>query len=329
MNLLHDTLDEMPPRVVSGRGPTLAWRWREAGIVEFVPDAGASASVVLSAGVHGDETAPIEVLDRLAADLVSGAQPLAVRLLIVLANPAAMRAQRRYLDHDMNRLFGAVPGPHDTGSEGRRAVVVERAVAQFFDGGNGLARVHHDLHTAIRPSLYERFALLPWQQTPYARPLIEWLDAAGIEAVLLNRAPSNTFAYHTSAAHAAASCTLELGKVRPFGDNDLSRFSRVDAALRSLVAGQPPVHHSGPSMRLYRVVDELKKTTDAFELLCPDDVPNFTPFPLGTIVARDQGYEYAVTHPEERIVFPNRNVKPGLRAGLMVVEQPLGSLRVG
>jgi succinylglutamate desuccinylase len=328
MNLLRDTLDNMPPRVVSGRGPTLAWRWCEAGIVEFVPDAGASASVVLSAGVHGDETAPIEVLDRLAADLVSGAQPLAVRLLIVFANPAAMRAQRRYLDHDMNRLFG-VADLETAGSEGRRARVVERAVAQFFDGGNGLPRVHYDLHTAIRGSLYERFALLPWQQTPYSRQLIEWLDAAGIEAVLLNRAPSNTFTYHTRAAHGAASCTLELGKVRPFGDNDLSRFTRVDAALRGLVAGQPPVHHSGPSMRLYRVVDELKKTTDAFELLCPDDVANFTPFALGTVVARDQGYEYAVTHPEERIVFPNRNVKPGLRAGLMVVEQPLAELRVG
>lgn len=326
MNLLHDTLDEMPPRVVSGRGATLAWRWREVGIIEFVPDAGASASVVLSAGVHGDETAPVEMLDRLVADLVSGVQALAVRLLIVFANPAAMCAQQRYIDHDMNRLFSTAPSSSAAGSESLRVRVVEQAVAQFYSGGNGLTRVHYDLHTAIRKSLHERFALLPWQHVPYARSQIEWLDAAGIEAVLLNSTPSNTFAYHTSAVHAAASCTLELGKAQPFGANDLTRFSRVDAALRSLVAGKAPTPRSGAPMRLYRVVDELKKTTEAFELLCADDVPNFTPFVHGSVIARDCGYEYVATHPEERIVFPNRKVKPGLRAGLMVVEQPLATL---
>ncbi|HEX3639549.1 MAG TPA: succinylglutamate desuccinylase, partial [Paraburkholderia sp.] len=31
-------------------------------------------------------------------------------------------------------------------------------------------------------------------------------------------------------------------------------------------------------------------------------------------------YRYTVRHDEERIVFPNATVKPGLRAGLLVVE---------
>jgi succinylglutamate desuccinylase len=50
------------------------------------------------------------------------------------------------------------------------------------------------------------------------------------------------------------------------------------------------------------------------------DVPNFTAFPAGTELAHDGDYRYRVSHDEERIVFPNPKVKPGLRAGLMVVD---------
>jgi len=50
------------------------------------------------------------------------------------------------------------------------------------------------------------------------------------------------------------------------------------------------------------------------------DVANFTPFARGTVLAEDDGYTYEVLRDEERIVFPNPTVKPGLRAGLMVID---------
>jgi succinylglutamate desuccinylase len=68
------------------------------------------------------------------------------------------------------------------------------------------------------------------------------------------------------------------------------------------------------------VIGQITKQSDAFELHVAADVPNFTPFARGTVLANDAGYRYVVAHDEERIVFPNPTVKPGLRAGLLVVE---------
>lgn len=300
---------------------------RGEGIVELVPLGAPTADLVLSAGVHGDETAPIEVLDALLTDLVTGRLPLALRLLVIFGNPAAMRDRKRYLDDDLNRFFnGRHQGRRDS-REALRAQTIEAALTGFFGGGEApRPRFHYDLHTAIRGSQFERFGLLPFQAgRPYRRDMLAWLAAAKLQALLINRAPAGTFAYHSAEAFGAASCTLELGKVRPFGQNDLSRFSAVDLALRSLVSGRPLA--LPPALpRVFTVADELAKQSENFELLLPPDVENFTAFPRGTLLARDGDYRYVVRHAEERVVFPNPSVKPGLRAGLMVVETPADRL---
>src|SRR5260221_687207 len=124
---------------------------------------------------------------------------------------------------------------------------------------------------------------------------------------------------HTAAVHGARACTLELGKVRPFGGNDLGSFARPLRALADLIAGAP-LHADGRLPPVFRVIAQIEKHSRNFELFVDQDVPNFTPFSAGTLLARDGDYRYEVAHPVERIVFPNPAVKPGLRAGLMVVE---------
>jgi succinylglutamate desuccinylase len=77
---------------------------------------------------------------------------------------------------------------------------------------------------------------------------------------------------------------------------------------------------------VFTVIDQITKQSDAFELLVDADVPNFTAYPQGTLLARDGAYRYTVHHAEERIVFPNPSVKPGLRAGLLVIETTADTL---
>ncbi|HEY1995880.1 succinylglutamate desuccinylase [Paraburkholderia sp.] len=300
------------------------WTWLDDGVLQFEPLAATSPnlrSVLTSAGVHGDETAPIELLSLLVRDIAEGRAALTCRLLVILGNVDAMRNACRYLDDDLNRLFSArhthVPHSH----EAPRAAALERAALQFFAGASNApdARWHIDMHTAIRASVFEQFALLPHTGEPLSRTMFEWLRDAAISAVLLHTTKGNTYSHFTAQACGAQACTLELGKVRPFGQNDLTRFGGADKALRHLLAGQQG-DPAAPLPRVFTVIDQITKQSDAFELLVAADVSNFTPFEKDTLLARDGEYRYTVRHAEERIVFPNPTVKPGLRAGLLVIE---------
>ncbi|OXI88118.1 succinylglutamate desuccinylase [Burkholderia sp. AU33423] len=301
------------------------WQWLGDGLLALEPavaDAAgpARASVLVSAGVHGDETAPIELLSMLVHDLASGALPLACRLLVVLGNVPAMRAGERYLDDDLNRLFSGRHAQVPDSREAPRAVQLEAAATAFFAAAPaGAARWHIDMHTAIRASVFEQFALLPHTGMPPTRTMFEWLGDARIAAVLLHTAKGNTYSHFTAEHCGALACTLELGKVRPFGQNDLARFAPADRAVRKLVSGANR-EVDVPLPRVFTVIDQITKQSDALELFVAADVANFTAFARGTVLAQDGDYRYTVTHDEERIVFPNPSVKPGLRAGLLVVD---------
>lgn len=321
-DFLTFTLDGHRPALSEG---TLAsgvrWKWHDDGILSFERPGAATHSVVASAGIHGDETAPIELLAALVADIASGAAVVGCRLLVILGNIGAMRAAHRYLDDDLNRIFnGRHAALAATSHEAPRAAAIEAATLAFFVD-QPHPRWHIDMHTAIRASVFEQFALLPHTGAPLSRAMFEWLQDAGLGAVLLHREKSNTFSHFTAEQASALACTLELGKVRPFGQNDLMRFAAADRALRRLVAGDAAIAAANAEpFRVFTVVGQIDKKTDGFELDVASDVPNFTPFAPGTVLARDVDYAYRVGDEEERIVFPNPRVKPGLRAGLMVVD---------
>jgi succinylglutamate desuccinylase len=301
------------------------WSWQDEGILLMEPAVleEDTRSVLVSAGVHGDETAPIELLSYLVRDIAQGTAALTCRLLVILGNVDAMRDACRYRDDDLNRLFSGRHLQVPESDEAPRALALEQAALQFFAAASNApgARWHIDMHTAIRASAFEQFALLPHTGKPHSRAMFEWLGEARISAVLLHTAKGNTYSHFTAQECGAEACTLELGKVRPFGQNDLTRFADADQAVRHLLAGTHVESHAQAGLpRVFTVIDQITKQSEAFELLVAADVANFTPYARDTVLARDGEYRYAVHHDEERLVFPNATVKPGLRAGLMVIE---------
>ncbi|WP_024302282.1 succinylglutamate desuccinylase [Pseudogulbenkiania sp. MAI-1] len=324
-DFLTSTLQNLPPETPEwslANGATA--RWHERGILELIPSQlnDATDRVLVSCGVHGNETAPIEVANGILLDIQQGHLPLAAHVLLMFGNPEAMQAGERYLDYDMNRLFNGQHAKHPATREAQRAALLEQEAAAFFERAPaGCRRLHYDLHTAIRGSVFERFAIYPYlHERDYNREQLCWLESADITTVLLHSQPAATFTYYTSRHHQADSLTLELGKARPFGENDLSRFAGIDQALRRLLSGrrEPLPPFANERFQLFRAKYDLVKHSDAFRLHLHDQVENFTLLEDGFVIAEDQDVRYQAQGGNERILFPNPKVGNGLRAGIVI-----------
>ncbi|CAM3804629.1 succinylglutamate desuccinylase [Rheinheimera salexigens] len=300
----------------------------DTGIIRFQPAETTSVKdIVLSCGIHGNETAPIEICAELVSDVLQGKLILKHRLLVIFGNLPAMLVGKREIDENLNRLFS---GHHSLGdgvmnAERHRAKKIEHYVSQFYHAtantNSPRQRMLYDLHTAIRGSRFEKFAVYPFLHgKPWHKAQFEFLQACDVTTVLLMQTPASTFSYYASNTHSADSFTIELGKVQPFGQNDMERFSKVRQTLRDLVSlaqldTQPFIESD---FALYQVSRAINKQTEAFQLHFASDVENFTTYALGTLLATDGDIEHRVEQEGEAIIFPNANVAIGQRAMLLV-----------
>ncbi|KMM86141.1 succinylglutamate desuccinylase [Pseudomonas taetrolens] len=303
-------------------------RWLAEGALEVRPPEARDngMDVLLSAGIHGNETAPIELLDRLLHDIARGDVKPRARILFLFGNPAAMRTGARFVEEDLNRLFN---GRHEnsSGPEALRACELEHLAETFFSQPDR-TRLHYDLHTAIRGSKIEQFALYPYKEgRAHSREELARLRAAGMEAVLLQNKPSIVFSAYTYDRLGVEAFTLELGKARPFGQNAGVNVTRLERRLEQIIEGtEPPLaDESLEGLQLFSVAREVIKHSDAFILHLPADVENFSELPKGYLLAQDTPQTRWVIEEEgARIIFPNPKVKNGLRAGMII--EPVSSM---
>lgn len=301
----------------------------ETGIVTIEPKQKAQISLVLSAGIHGNETAPMEMVNDILKDILDEKLACSVRLLVIFGNLPAANIGKRFTQVNMNRLFSGA-WQKEEGFEAQRAGLIEKTIADFFnEGPDSAQRIHYDLHTAIRGSKYPKFVVYPYLHgRPYSAEQIGFLEASGIEAVLLSHQSTTTLSYFSSEQHNASAFTVELGQVAPFGENDHSKLTAIRHTLRHLIKDEELTSSDQGSMKIFQVIDGLNKDAEDYQLNIATDFENFTSFDAGFKLTQSQLSEYLVKQDGDALVFPNTKIPVGQRAGLMVREVALSSLEL-
>ena len=318
--LANDSVVGKPSLLIGNNIQVELW---DRGVLSVYPKGNSSVhSILLSVAVHGNETAPIEIIDQLVSDIFAGKIIPTHRLLIVIANPEAIKSNSREVDENMNRLFSPELSAASDESDERQRSRKLMAYSQTFFGEEADQKIHYDLHTAIRDSYYKQFAVSP---NPVGSTVAErqyaLLGQWGIEAILSTGEKSATYSAFTANYCGATSFTLELGKVKAFGENDLADFASVTTGLEDAITGNETVSGDEKLAQRFRVAGEVLKQTVDFRLCFPSNIANFTEFEIGEVLATDKDYQYVVSNSGERILFPNENVAIGQRA--LVIIRPL------
>ncbi|WP_076540883.1 succinylglutamate desuccinylase [Shewanella sp. UCD-KL21] len=297
------------------------------GIICFEPAQGSTKDIVLSCAIHGNETAPIEICNELISNLLKEKIVTKHRVLFIVGNPDSILTQTRFVEENMNRLFS---GAHSSGlglsnKERIRAKKLEEYVADFYRQNNSSQRIHYDLHTAIKPSKHEKFAIYPYRPgRSFSAEQMMFLAACDVDTILFHHEPTTTFSYYSSEQFNADAFTVELGKVMPFGENDMVKFANTKNMLRLLLTEQQlslPAFDKD-KLNLYKVSRSIYKHVDDFKFTFDKSTVNFTGFEQNHVLATEAGAEIKVIHPYEAIVFPNENVPVGQRTVLCLVPAP-------
>lgn len=277
-------------------------------------------AVVISAGIHGNETAPIELLFNIYDDLLAGRLPLNVGLLLILGNPEAIRQGVRYIDYDMNRMFCGAYQKIESCAETERAQKLEQYCLDFYHIAPHTQRYHYDLHTAIRDAVFPTFAMLPYQTHAYDSLLLTQLKSADLDALVYHNSVGVTFSHFSMQVCHAHSVTLELGKAKPFGHNHLADFTGIgiDLLLRAVIAQDTLPLRRKETIKQFAVQQAIIKKTAIFQLNLSPDAANFSLFEQGDWVAKSSEQDVMYATEDFYILFPNPNVALGLRAGLLL-----------
>ena len=313
------TLEGKPASRRSGPLASGHYTLHGPGILELIPETlGENGhACIFSAAIHGNETAPVELLGELLAQIEAGLLALGSPVLVILGNLPALRQGKRFINTNLNRLFQRGLGL--SGDEPARARELMSQVDQFYQRHAKLPALHYDLHTAIRESLYPRFVVEPFAEADTATEQWPWLAGAHMQAVLHQHQHSWTFSHYSKHYHGAQAFTFELGRVAPFGGNDLEVLRPMQALLAALACAQVPATSSPDRMVFFKVEQEIIRQSDEFTLCFDDDIANFTAFPPGTPLAQDnQAGTVKVGETLLHVVFPNADVEIGARAALLV-----------
>jgi succinylglutamate desuccinylase len=239
--------------------------------------------VVLFGGVHGDELSGVHAVEKLFFDLFVGTRTLRQgSLTLVRGNEQALAAERRYLKHNLNRLFREDYGPEiDKASYEFNRAQELKIVLQNCD-------YFLDLHSA--PIAQEPFMVAE-------QAAVDFFSKLGIPRIMTGWSKFSSGAIGGDAenyanAHGAKSATLESGSHFEKRSNDVAYQSIVSLlSLLGMIAGTEQ-----PAARPFEIVDVYEVVTkEADDFRYAGKVDNFQSIEKGKSFAFQNGRAITVS----------------------------------
>lgn len=281
--------------------------------VHYYPCDSGQRGLIVSCGVHGDETGPINSVRRLHKELDQKRFAPSRPLLIIYANLKAIEKKTRFVRHNMNRLFNLAQNEatnFETEPEWQRAQLLERCCQHFFEH-HGKGSLHLDLHSTIKPSRHLRFVLQPHVQHSYSFPWVNLLTQVEVSAWVHQHSSSHTFSQCTHDLFSMESLTLECGNIQQQQDD------RLYQALKDLICDAVKAS-SDSSIQHYSVHQTIIKRSEQFRFLVDEQQANFSIINKGEKIFSDMDGE--VEAPTKLYgLFFNSNVPIGHRAGILLI----------
>lgn len=282
--------------------------------------------IILSCGIHGDETGPIRLLQSIQNQLDHSTLNPVRPLLLIYGNLDAIELNKRYIQQNMNRLFS-----HDlevTDAESNRAYQLIQACSRFADTVKTVA-CHLDLHSTIKPSLHDQFALQPATAQPYRYHWSNFFQNAHISAWVHQAHSADTFSQYSHTQFQCDSFTLECGSN---AHSKKTSLASLEATIGKLISSTdvtahnitriPPTMH--PHLIHYDVVHAITKSSTDFDFLIDEHEANFSTHPAGTPIYRNNNTDF-ITQEYVATLFLNKGVEVGQRAGLLLKPRNVSS----
>jgi succinylglutamate desuccinylase len=253
----------------------------------------AGPRAVMFCGIHGDEVSGIHALEKLFFDLFGGKRVLLKgALTLARGNEQAFEAERRYIKHNMNRMFRNEYGPEiDRTSYEFNRVQELKPILQSCD-------YFLDFHSA--PIAQEPFLVAE-------RHAIDFFRKLGIPRIMMGwnkfaNGPTGGDTENYANAHGAIAATFESGSHFDKRSNDIGYAAAVAFLTHlGMIKGDPAAHVASAELfDVYRVV-----TKEFADFRYADGAKNFQFIKKGDAFAFENGEPVKVTE-DTYLLIPMR-----------------------
>jgi succinylglutamate desuccinylase len=251
--------------------------------------------VVMFSGTHGDEVSGIHAVEKVLFDFFGGTRVLRRgSLTLARVNQQAIDAERRYVKHNMNRMFREDYGPDiDTHSYEFRRTQELKSVLENCD-------YFLDFHSA------------PIADAPFLvaeEKAVEFYASLGIPRIMTGWSKFSSGniggdAENYANAHGAISATLESGSHFEKSSNDVAYRVAISllSVLEMIEGDEPSLAAQAEVFEMYAVV-----TKQFNDFRYADDVRNFQFLKKGQALAHENGRPLTVSE-DSYLLIP---MKPG------------------